>query len=77
MHFDRAGKATEAVKYSLLAARFAEQSGAIPEAIIQLSIAQRNDAKGESRIEVLCRWGHLHYLRQDLATAAPILGLSS
>ena len=77
MHFDRAGKATEAVKYSLLAARFAEQSGAIPEAIIHLSIAQRNEANGESRSEILWRLGHLHYLRQDLATAAPILGLSS
>ena len=49
MHFDRAGKATEAVKYSLLAARFAEQSGAIPEAIKHLSIARRNQANGGNR----------------------------
>ena len=76
MHFDRAGKATEAVKYSLLAARFAEQSGAIPEAIIHLSIARRNEASGEVASDILWRLGHLHYLRQDLATAAPILGLS-
>ena len=77
MHFDRAGKATEAVKYSLLAAKFAEQSGAFPEAIIQLSIARRNEANVESKSEILWRLGHLHYLRQDLASAAPILGLSS
>ena len=76
MHFDRAGKAMEAVKYSLRAARFAEQSGAIPEAIKHLSIARRNQANGEIASEILWRLGHLHYLRQDLATAAPILGLS-
>ena len=76
MHFDRAGQATEAVKYSLLAAGFAEQSGAIPEAIIHLSIARRNETGGEFASEILWRLGHLHYLRQDLATAAPILGLA-
>ncbi len=76
MHFDRAGKATEAVKYSLLAAGFAEQSGAIPEAIMHLSIARRNETGGEFASEILWRLGHLHYLRQDLATAAPILGLA-
>ena len=76
MHFDRAGKATEAVEYSLLAAGFAEQSGAIPEAIIHLSIARRNETDGELASEILWRLGHLHYLRQDLATAAPILGLA-
>jgi tetratricopeptide (TPR) repeat protein len=76
MHFDRAGKATEAVEYSLLAASFAEQSGAFPEAIIHLGIARRNEAEGELASEILWRLGHLHYLRQDLATAAPILGLS-
>jgi len=76
MHFDRAGKATEAVKYSLLAAGFAEQSGAIPEAIIHLDIARRNEAEGELASEILWRLGHLHYLRQDLVTAAPILGLA-
>ena len=76
MHFDRAGKATEAVKYSLLAAKFAEQTGAIPEAIEHLSIARRNQANGEIASEILWRLGHLHYLRQDLAIAAPILGLS-
>ena len=76
MHFDRAGKATEAVEYSLLAAGFAEQSGAIPEAIMHLSIARRNEADGKLGSEILWRLGHLHYLRQDLATAAPILGLA-
>ena len=76
MHLDRAGKATEAVKYSLLAAGFAEQSGAFPEAIIHLSIARRNEADGEFASEILWRLGHLHYLRQDLATAAPILALA-
>ena len=76
MHFDRAGKATEALKYSLLAAGFAEQSGAIPEAIMHLSIARRNRTGGELASEILWRLGHLHYLRQDLATAAPILGLA-
>ena len=76
MHFDKAGKAADAVKYSLLAARFAEQTGAIPEAIIHLSIARRNETDVESRSEILWRLGHLHYLRQDLATASPILGLS-
>ena len=76
MHFDRAGKATEAVKYSLLAAGFAEQSGAFPEAIIYLGIARWNEAEGEFASEILWRLGHLHYLRQDLATAAPILGLA-
>ena len=76
MHFDRAGKPTEAVKYSMLAAGFAERSGAFPEAIIHLSIARRNEADGESASEILWRLGHLHYLRQDLATAAPILALA-
>ena len=76
MHFDRAGKATEAVKYSMLAADFAQRSGAIPEAIKHLSIARRNEANVEARSDILWRLGHLHYLRQDLATAAPILGLS-
>ena len=76
MHFDRAGRAREAVKYSMLAAGFAERSGAIPEAIIHLSIARRNEANVESRSDILWRLGHLHYLRQDLAAAAPILGLS-
>ena len=76
MHFDRAGKATEAVKYSLLAAGFAEQSGAIPEAIMHLSIARRNQTGGELAGEILWRLGHLHHVRQDLATAAPILGLA-
>jgi DNA-binding SARP family transcriptional activator/tetratricopeptide (TPR) repeat protein len=76
MHFDKAGKATEAGKYSLLAAGFAERSGAIPEAIIHLSIARRNEANGELASDILWRLGHLHYLRQDLTTAAPILGLS-
>jgi len=76
MHFDRAGKAAEAVRYSLLAAKFAEQSGAIPEAIIHLSIARRNETDRELASEILWRLGHLHYLRQDLAKAAPILGLS-
>ena len=59
MHFDRAGKATEAVKYSLLAAGFAEQSGAIPEAIMHLSIARRNQTGGEFASEILWRLGHL------------------
>ncbi|MCH7857052.1 MAG: AAA family ATPase [Gemmatimonadetes bacterium] len=76
MHFDRAGKATEAVEYSLLAAGFAEQSGAIPEAIMHLSIARRNETDGEAASEILWRLGHLHYLRTDLATAAPILKLA-
>ena len=76
MHFDRAGRAREAVKYSMLPAGFAERSGAIPEAIIHLSIARRNEANVESRSDILWRLGHLHYLRQDLAAAAPILGLS-
>ena len=76
MHFDRAGKASEAVEYSLLAAEFAEQSGAIPEAIKHLSIARRNQANGEFASEILWRLGHLHYLRKDLVTAAPILGLA-
>ena len=76
MHFDRAGKATESVKYSLLAAGFAEQTGATPEAIMHLSIARRNESSGELASEILWRLGHLHYLRQDLATAAPILGLA-
>ena len=76
MHFDRAGRASEAVEYSLLAADFAEQSGAFPEAIMHLSIARRNEADGERASEILWRLGHLHYLRQELATAAPILGLA-
>ncbi len=76
MHLDRAGIAPEAVKYSLLAAGFAEQSGAFPEAIIHLSIARRNEADGALASEILWRLGHLHYLRQDLATAAPILALA-
>ena len=72
MHFDRAGRAREAVKYSMLAAGFAARSGAIPEAIIHLSIARRHEANVESRSDILWRLGHLHYLRQDLAAAAPM-----
>ena len=60
----------------MLAADFAQRSGAIPEAIKHLSIARRNEANVEARSDILWRLGHLHYLRQDLATAAPILGLS-
>ena len=76
MHFDRAGKWVEAVEYSLRAAEFAERSGAFPEAIMHLSIARRNETDGERASEILWRLGHLHYLRQDLSTAAPILGLA-
>jgi len=77
MHYDRSGNASDAVKYSLLAADYAERSGAIPEAIQHLTIARRNEARPDHSQEILLRLGHLHYLHQNLRAAAGILGLAS
>ena len=77
LHFDRSGNSAEAVRFALRAADRAEQSGAVPETIKNLSIARRHEQRPDAAREILCRLGHLHYLHQDLEQAAAILGLAS
>ncbi|MFH1763237.1 MAG: AAA family ATPase, partial [Gemmatimonadota bacterium] len=76
VHFHHAGAGAEAKLYSTEAADRAEASGAIPEALRFLRIAREHSDDPEAVADLIGRMGHLHYLRQDLAEAAPLLELA-
>ena len=76
VHFHRAGAGPEAKLYSTEAADRAEASGAIPEALRFLRIAREHSDEPEAVADLIGRMGHLHYLRQDLAEATPLLELA-
>lgn len=77
IHFDRAGDQEQALKYALAAARSAEDSGAISEAINYLTIARRNAENDPRDHDILGRLAHLHYLHRRRTEAAPLLELSA
>lgn len=77
IHFDRAGDQEQALKYALAAARRAEDSGAISEAINYLTIARRNAESDPRDHDVLGRLAHLHYLHRRRSEAAPLLELAA
>ena len=77
VHFDSAGASAEAKLYSTEAADRAEASGAIPEALRFLRIAREHSDDAKEVADLIGRMGHLNYLRQDLAEAAPLLELAA
>ncbi len=77
LHFDRAGDQEQALKYALAAARRAEDSGAISEAINYLTIARRNAENDPRDHDILGSLAHLHYLHRSRTEAAPLLELAA
>ncbi|MBI4540945.1 MAG: AAA family ATPase [Gemmatimonadetes bacterium] len=73
LHCDRAGDRENALKFARDAAKRAEDSGAVLEAMHFLSIAQRNAKSAEEAVDILGQLGKLRYLQLDFAGAAPLL----
>jgi tetratricopeptide (TPR) repeat protein len=77
IHYHHAGLTEEARELAAEAAKRAESSGAVAEALRFLRIAREHATDPETVATLINRMGHLHYLHQNLEEAAPLLELAA